>query len=51
MALEQFFASRGTSYWGLHNDHISTHASALVVVLDSPVGFLSKRKEWVCAVA
>lgn len=44
VALEPFFASRGISYWGLCNDHISAHASALVVVLDSLVGFLSERK-------
>lgn len=43
--------SRGISCLGLCDDHISTCASALVVVLDSPLGFLSERKEWVCALA
>lgn len=49
--LKQFFTSRGISCLALCNDHISTCASALVVVLDSPLGFLSERKEWVCALA
>lgn len=49
--IEPFFTSCGISYWGLCNDHISARASALVVVLDSLVGFLSERKEWVCVLA
>lgn len=34
----------GSHIGGLCNDHISARASALVVVLDSSVGFLSERK-------
>lgn len=47
VALERLPASHGIALGG----HISAHTSASRVVLDVPVGYLSKGKEWCVAAA
>lgn len=47
VVLERLPASHGIAFGG----HISAHTSTSLVVLDVPVGYLSKGKEWCVAAA